>query len=77
MLVIDLKDLEYISSAGLRSILAITKQIKEKHGTLFLSSLQAAVKEVFDISGFNAIIPIYATLESAMNDIKKLKTEAV
>jgi anti-anti-sigma factor len=70
VLIIDFKDVDYISSAGLRSILAATKQFKEKNGKLCLISLKDAVKEVFDISGFSSIIPIYAKLESALSDIK-------
>ena len=66
--VIDFAGLDYISSAGLRVILATTKKLKEKEGKLLLSSLKDIVKEVFEISGFTAIIPIYDSVETALTD---------
>jgi anti-anti-sigma factor len=67
--VIDLGELDYISSAGLRVILATAKRLKEKEGKILLASLQDMVKEVFEISGFSAIIPIYESVESALNHV--------
>jgi anti-anti-sigma factor len=58
---INLSALEYISSAGLRSILASAKLLKEKDGKLVFSGLQGHVKEVFSISGFHGIFKIYDT----------------
>ena len=65
-LVIDFSDLDYISSAGLRSILGAAKKMKGLKGKLFLANLKEVVKEVFDISGFSAIIPIYDSVETAL-----------
>ncbi len=56
--VINLSGLEYISSAGLRSILACAKRLKEQNGKLIFSGLQGHVKEVFAISGFHGIFKI-------------------
>ena len=67
--VLDLGELDYISSAGLRVILATAKRLKEKEGKILLASLQDMVKEVFEISGFSAIIPIYESVESALNHL--------
>ena len=64
--VIDLAGLDYISSSGLRSILVTAKKLKGKNGQILLASLQAVVKEVFEISGFSAIIPIHESVEEAM-----------
>jgi len=69
-LIIDFSELDYISSAGLRSILTTAKKLKEKEGRLLLSALREMVKEVFEISGFSAIIPIYESVESALAQIK-------
>ncbi len=66
-LVLNLGDLEYISSAGLRTILAVTKRLKEKQGKLFLASLRSVVREVFDISGFSSIIPVFETVDGAIS----------
>jgi len=67
--VIDFSQLDYISSAGLRVILATAKKLKEKEGKLFLCSLQEMVREVFEVSGFSAIIPIYESVESAVDQV--------
>jgi len=69
LFVLDFGKLDYISSAGLRSVLATTKRLKEKQGKLFLSSLRDVVKEVFEISGFSAIIPVYESLDLALSKI--------
>jgi anti-anti-sigma factor len=69
LLILDFGHLDYISSAGLRTILATTKRLKEKQGKLYLSSLKDRVKEVFEISGFSAIIPVYESPDLALSKI--------
>jgi stage II sporulation protein AA (anti-sigma F factor antagonist) len=64
-LLINLTDLDYISSAGLRSILTAAKKVQESQGELALSSPTEMVKEVLDMSGFSAIINIYPDCVSA------------
>lgn len=56
--VFDCKDLEYISSSGLRSVLNAHKQLKAAGGSLELVNLQPAVKSVFDLTGFSVILKI-------------------
>lgn len=68
-IVADLSGLEYISSAGLRSILVIAKKLKIKNGKIILAGMEESVHEVFEISGFNAIIPIVDTVDAAVNHI--------
>lgn len=56
-LVLDFKDLEYISSAGLRVVLGARKSMGE--GDKFVvRNLCSDVKEIFDITGFSDIITI-------------------
>jgi len=64
-MVVDFKDLDYISSAGLRVILKATKAIKREDGRIMLCSMQDYVKEVFEIAGFDSFLPIVATMEEA------------
>ena len=68
-LIVDFGELDYISSAGLRSILAVAKKLENKEGKLLLSALKDMVKEVFEITGFAAIIPVYESVESALAHI--------
>ncbi|HPQ60542.1 MAG TPA: STAS domain-containing protein, partial [Syntrophales bacterium] len=69
ILVLDFQNLEYISSAGLRSILAVTKRLRGLEGRIALSSLKDIVREVFQISGFNKIIPIYDSPDEALSEL--------
>ncbi|NQU16173.1 MAG: STAS domain-containing protein [Desulfobacteraceae bacterium] len=65
-LVLDLSGLDYISSAGLRSMLTLAKKLKTKEGDLVLFGLQDVVNEVFEVSGFSTIFEIFGSLEEAM-----------
>lgn len=56
-LVLDLKDLEYTSSAGLRVILKAQKMMN-KQGSMKLVNVNEDVMEVFDITGFLDILNI-------------------
>ncbi len=66
---LNLSALDYISSAGLRSILFTAKQLKAKEGKLFFSGLQGPVKDVFKISGFGSIFKIFNSKEDALREI--------
>ena len=56
-LVLDLKGLEYVSSAGLRVLLSAQKKMKEV-GTMKLVHVCEEVMEVFEITGFADILTI-------------------
>ena len=60
-LVFDFSALDYISSAGLRMVLVVAKRLKQEGGLLVLCSMQPHVREVFDISGFLAILNVEPT----------------
>lgn len=57
-LVLNLKDLEYISSAGLRVILMAHKKMRASSGTMLIKHPNDVVMEVFDMTGFNDILKI-------------------
>jgi anti-sigma B factor antagonist len=69
-IVFDLNELNYISSAGLRSFLIIAKKLKAKSGKIALTSLQDIVKQVFEVSGFNQILPIFNSVDEALSNVK-------
>jgi len=68
-LILNFGELEYISSAGLRSILTMAKQLKAKDGKMFFADLQRPVKDVFKISGFGSLFKILDTEEEALRQI--------
>ena len=65
-LVIDCAGLDFISSAGLRSLLLAVKKMKAEGGSIGLAALQPHVKEVFDISGFSSLFVIHGSKADAV-----------
>ena len=65
-ILVNLEKVDYISSAGLRVLLVVAKQIKATDGELRICSLNEVVKEVFDISGFDLILPVSASESEAL-----------
>ena len=63
---LDFSQLDYISSAGLRVVLVLAKRLKQAEGKLVLFGLQPHVREVFEISGFLAILTVTDTREQAL-----------
>jgi anti-anti-sigma factor len=58
--------LEYLSSAGLRVLLSTAKEMRRRDGKFVLCSLNEFVKELFDVSGFQSLIPIADSVESGI-----------
>ena len=56
-LVLDFTKLEYVSSAGLRVILAAQKRMN-KQGSMVITNVKPTVMEVFEITGFVDILTI-------------------
>ncbi|MBM9518887.1 STAS domain-containing protein [Desulforhopalus vacuolatus] len=63
--VVDLADLKYISSAGLRSILASAKKARKAGCTMHFCGLKGMVQEVFQVSGLGTMFTVSATVEEA------------
>ena len=65
-LVVDFAKVAFISSAGLRILLLVAKKLKQANGKFALCCMRDTIKEVFDISGFSSIIPIFPTRDEAL-----------
>jgi anti-anti-sigma factor len=65
-LILDLGGVEYISSAGLRTILILARRINSLEGKIRFCGLRGMVKEVFSISGFNSIFPVFPSITEAL-----------
>ena len=70
-LVVNLGGLEYISSSGLRVLLAGIKRVKKEQGDIRLACLQPYVKEVFDIAGFTQLFQMFDKEEDAVKSFQE------
>ena len=66
-IVVNFDGVEYISSSGLRVMLASLKRLKKLQGDLKLACLKPYVKEVFDIAGFTQLFEICEGEEEAVD----------
>ena len=65
-LVMDLGGVEYISSAGLRTILMLARKLNGSGGGIRFCGLRGMVQEVFSISGFNSLFPVFPSVTEAL-----------
>jgi len=65
-LIVDLGDLRYISSMGLRSFVVIAKKFREKGGSLRICRSTGLVQQLFEITRLNQVLNLHDSVESAM-----------
>jgi anti-anti-sigma factor len=81
--IIDLAELDYIGSAGLRVFMLAHKRLDSANGKLVLCGLEKTVpyhtlnrrqdpiREVFDIAGFSSIFSTYGSHDNAIRDLQR------
>lgn len=69
-LVIDLAELEYISSAGFRALFIAAKRANETGSRLVLCSLPGKVRQLFEIGGFMDIFAIAGSRDEAIARVR-------
>lgn len=70
-LLLDLKSCSYISSAGLRLLLMAAKQLSTQGGVLLLIGLNAEIKDVMEMTGFNNYFKTFDSVAQALKAIGK------
>jgi anti-anti-sigma factor len=60
-LVINLADVSYISSSGLRALLSARRRAQAERGDVVLCAMNDRVREVFEMIGFNNLFRIFRT----------------
>ncbi|MDR3352868.1 MAG: STAS domain-containing protein [Zoogloeaceae bacterium] len=70
-LILDFSDVEYISSAGLRTLMVAERTARNQGGVFGVAAFQPMVREVFSISRFDLLIPCFETLENALDKLGK------
>ena len=66
-ILVDFEKLDYISSAGLRVLLATAQKLESGGGALKVCNLNETVQEVFDISGFSTILSVFKSESEALD----------
>lgn len=72
----DLEELSYISSIGLRTFAKIARGLRDRTAMLALCSMRDQVRRVFGITGFDRVIPIYGSRTEALARLAPLPPEA-
>ncbi|MCK5310990.1 MAG: STAS domain-containing protein [Desulfobacteraceae bacterium] len=67
-IILDLADTEYISSAGLRVLIVVTKYLYDS-GHFCICNASHNVREIIEMAGFNAFMTLYDDLETARDGI--------
>jgi anti-sigma B factor antagonist len=68
-LVVDLSQLDYISSSGLRVFILAAKRLQTVDGKIVLCSMKDHVRQVFDLAGFSSMLSIYASRDEALKGL--------
>ncbi len=68
---IDGTNLDFISSACLRVLLMLGKEIKKNSGRLAIAHLNEVVREIFEISGFIELFPAYENVVTGLSHFQQ------
>lgn len=75
--IFDMKDVDYISSAGVRVILKARKVFKKKEGQVLLIHLQPQVKKVFEIIKALPTTQVFTSVEELDQYLDQMQRKAV
>jgi anti-anti-sigma factor len=63
---LDFLRIDYLSSAGMRLLLSVSKKLKTKKGSLVLFAISEEVMEIIKLAGFERILLIFSTEQEAL-----------
>jgi anti-anti-sigma factor len=69
-LIVDLKGVDFMSSAGLRVIMAASKNVRRKGGDLRLAAAQPAIEKMLKISGFTSLLESFSNVDAAVSSFR-------
>lgn len=69
-LLLELSQLDYISSAGFRVLLIAAKRAKECNGQVALSGVAGNVRHLFEISGFLGLFRVFGTRDEGVSALR-------
>jgi anti-anti-sigma factor len=69
-IVVDLSDVEYMASAGLKALLTGVRRARLLNGDVRVAALRERVREVFEMSGFDQVFRLFDTPADAVQSFK-------
>ena len=69
VVILDLAHLDYINSVGLRVFMMAAKRLKVLRGKIVVCSLQAPIRQVFEVSGFASLFPMFDDRDAAVKGV--------
>lgn len=63
---VDFSQVDYISSAGLRTLLLAAKEAKPLGGVVHLCAMNDCIKSVFEVTGFTSIFKIFVNVDEVL-----------
>jgi anti-sigma B factor antagonist/stage II sporulation protein AA (anti-sigma F factor antagonist) len=68
-ILLNLTNVDYLSSAGMRLLLSISKKLKHLEGKIVACGLNNEVLEVIKMAGFQQVLQLYPNEEDALNKL--------
>ncbi len=68
-IIMNLENVEYMSSSGFRACIAILRKLKSLNGNFKISNVRPAVKRIFDVIELTSLFDIYESEEEAIKNI--------
>ena len=66
--VLDCSAVDFFDSAGMGVLLSLKKKARENQGDLFLSGLRPAIREIFQVIGFDTVFQIFPDVPAAIKE---------
>lgn len=71
LVILNLEEVTYLSSGGIRTFLESHRILTDKGGTLILCNVKKYPREVLEMAGFDQVFPLYNNLDEAMDSCIK------
>jgi anti-anti-sigma factor len=75
-MVLDLAQLEYLSSAGLNSLIIASRTARKEAVSIYAARLQTMVRETWEISHLTLLVQTFATMEEALQVVSQAAADA-
>jgi anti-sigma B factor antagonist len=70
-LLVDLTEVEYINSGGLRCLVSAWRNARQQQGDVRLCGLNTRLTEIFGMVGFDKVFQIYTTCDAAQKELRQ------